>query len=59
MFPIWDIPGFVYFFAQFKPLLVDFGTVVLWITTVVSIIVQLGVLVFGVMTINEHLQKAE
>lgn len=59
MFPIWDIPAFVYFFAQFKPVLLGFGTVVLWTVVAISVIVQLAVLVFGVITINEALQKAE
>lgn len=59
MFPIWDIPAFVYWFGQFKPLLIGFGTYVLIAGAVASVIVQLAVLAFGVYAINEHLQKAE
>lgn len=59
MFPIWDVPSFVLWFSDFRPLLLGAGTYLLWFLTAASVVVQLAVLGFGIFTINETIQKSE
>ena len=59
MFPVWDVPAFVFWFSNFKPLLLGAGTILLWFLTIASVIVQLAVVGFGIFTINEMIQKSE
>ena len=59
MFPVWDVPAFVFFFAGLKPLLLGAGTILIWFLTIASVLVQLAVVGFGIFTIHEMIQKSE